>query len=199
MQGRKIIRQVTAGRQLRLQDEHGNITTETLDGLHADDRQRLFVEGSHGIEPAMLWLSESGMPMRFDTWKMVFHEANQRCEAQGVGIYCHPHMLRHSFALRWWAVGVVRLLRRQNDLNARKVEFLDLWVVEFADPWERVRLLLGHRSVETTRNIYLQPALEVELDLMVDGDDGIGTRDEMLAFVARRSPRVQGSRRDVTR
>ena len=199
VQGRKIIRQVTAGRQLRLQDEHGNITTETLDGLHADDRQRLFVEGSHGIEPAMLWLSESGMPMRFDTWKMVFHEANQRCEAQGVGIYCHPHMLRHSFALRWWAVGVVRLLRRQNDLNARKVEFLDLWVVEFADPWERVRLLLGHRSVETTRNIYLQPALEVELDLMVDGDDGIGTRDEMLAFVARRSPRVQGSRRDVTR
>ena len=102
-----------------------------------------------------------------------------------------PHMLRHSFALRWRAVGVERLLRSQNDPNARPIDFLD--------PWVRVQHLLGHRSLETTRNIYLEPLREVDLDRMVDGDDGIGTRDEILAFIARRSPRVQGSRPDVTR
>ena len=191
VQGRKIIRHVTARRQLRLENQHGNITTESLDALHEDDRKRLFIEGTRGLEPAMLWLSESGMPMHFDSWKMVFHVANRRCEAQGVGIRCSSHMLRHSFALRWWAVGVERLLRSQDDPHARRFDLMD--------PWVLVQHLLGHRSPETTRDIYLEPAREVEIDLMVEGDDGIGTRDEVLAFVAGRSPRVQGSRLDVTR
>ncbi|MYB42523.1 MAG: integrase [Chloroflexi bacterium] len=100
IRGRRIVRRVTASGQLRLEDEDGNITTESLDSLTAGDRQRLFIEGARGFEPAMLWLSESGMPLRFNTWKMVFHDANRRCEALGVGIRCYPHMLRHSFALR---------------------------------------------------------------------------------------------------
>ena len=76
-------------------------------------------EGERGLEPAMLWLSESGMPMHFDTWKMVFHEANRRCEALGVGIHCYPHMLRHSFALRWWAISVGRRDRSPGERPAR--------------------------------------------------------------------------------
>ena len=39
VQGRKIVRHVTARRQLRLENQHGNITTESLDALHEDDRQ----------------------------------------------------------------------------------------------------------------------------------------------------------------
>ena len=54
-----------------------------------------------------------------------------------------------------------------------------------------VQHLLGHRSPETTREKYLEPARDVEIDLMVNGDDGIGTRDEVLAFIAGRSSRVQ--------
>ena len=181
--GRKIIRKLTARRQARLENEYGNITTESLDGLDADDRRRLFIEGARGIEPAMLWLSESGTPMHFNTWRMVFHEANRRCEAQGVDIHCSPHMLRHSFALRWWAVGVERLMRRQDDPHARRIDLMD--------PWVLVQHLLGHRSPETTRETYLEPARDVEIDLMVNGDDGIGTRDEVLAFISGRSSRVQ--------
>ena len=183
VRGRKIVRKLTVHQQARLEDEYGHITTESLHGLDADDRRRLFIEGTRGIEPAMLWLSESGMPIHHDSWKMVFEEANRRCEAQGVGIRCHPHMLRHSFALRWWAADVARIAQQQDDPSARRFEFID--------PWVRVQHLLGHRSPETTRNIYLQPAREVEIDEMVNGDDGINTRDEVLAYIARRSRRVQ--------
>ena len=184
IRGRRIVRRVTANRQLRLEDEHGNPTTESLDSLTAGDRQRLFIEGARGLEPAMLWLSESGMPMHFDSWKMVFHDANRRCEALDVGIRCYPHMLRHSFALRWWAISVEQLGAKENDR-------LDRYVGR-VDPWVRVQTLLGHRSPQTTRHTYLEPAREVDIELMLAGDDGIGTRDEILALVAERSPRVQG-------
>ena len=181
--GRKIVRKWTARRQARLEDERGNVTTVSLDGLTADERQRLFVEGGRGLEPAMLWLSESGMPMHFNTWTMVFHEANRRCEALGVGIHCYPHMLRHSFALRWWAISVGLRGGKEKDRPAHQLELVD--------PWVRVQHLLGHRSPETTRNIYLLPAIEVDIELMLEGDDGIGSR-EVLARLDASSPRVQG-------
>ena len=181
--GRKIVRKLTARRQLRLEDERGNVTTESLDSLHDDDRRRLFIEGASGIEPAMLWPSESDTPLQFNSWKMVFYEANRRCEAQGLGIRCTRHMLRDSFVLRWWAVGVERLLRRQEDPSARRIDLMD--------PWALVQHLLGHRRPQTTLDYYLEPARDVEIDLVVNGDDGIGTRDEVLAFIAGRSSRVQ--------
>ena len=184
VQGRSIVRQVTARRRVRLEDEYGNITTVSLDGLSADDRQRLFIEGDRGLEPAMLWLSESGMPIHFDSWKMVFHEANRRCEVQGVDIRCYPHMLRHSFALRWWADGVVRHGPREND----RLEHYEGRI----DPWVRVQHLLGHRSLETTRNTYLTPTRDLDPEQFLTGDDGIVSRDEALALVAANSPRVQG-------
>ena len=63
--------------------------------------------------------------------------------------------------------------------------------LELVDPWVRVQHLLGHRSPETTRNIYLEPAIEVDIELMLEGDDGIGSR-EVLARLEANSPRVQG-------
>ena len=32
-------------------------------------------------------------------WKQVFAAANERCERAGVAVLCHPHLLRHSFAV----------------------------------------------------------------------------------------------------
>ena len=44
----------------------------------------MFVEGESGLEPAMVWLSESGLPMPHTTWQKIFQLANARCAAQGL-------------------------------------------------------------------------------------------------------------------
>lgn len=189
LRGRRVLRSVTAHRRARVEDESGSLTTVSLDGLSAADRQRVFVEGDDGLEPGMLWLSESGMPMHYDSWKMVFEDANRRCEELGVNIRCSAHMLRHSFALRCWAVATARIGFRKND---------ERWsLADLLDPWVLVQHLLGHRSPETTRDIYLAPTRDLDIELFLAGDDGIGSHDELLALVAESSPRVQGGRPDA--
>ena len=54
-----------------------------MDSLGPEDRLRLFVAGDEGLEPAMLWLTESGMPMPHHTWQQVFRRANERCAFKG--------------------------------------------------------------------------------------------------------------------
>ena len=70
------------------------------DQLSVGDRRRLFIEGDGGLEPASLWLTDSGTPMNQVSWEQVFVAANARCASAGVEVHCHPHMLRHSFAFR---------------------------------------------------------------------------------------------------
>lgn len=181
--GRRVLRRVMARRRARVEDESGNVTTVSLDGLSAAERRRLLVEGDHGLEPAMLWLTESGLPMHYDSWKWVFADANRRCEELGVNIRCTPHMLRHSFALYWWAVAAGRIGLPKNDGDRSLVDLLD--------PWVLVQHLLGHRSPETTRDTYLAPTRDLDIELFLAGDDGIGSH-ELLALVGARSPRVQG-------
>ena len=95
---------VTPRRQLVYTDELGNEGVVPLDALNATDRCKVFVEGPDGLEPAMVWLTEAGMPMAYTSWQTVFRNANARCRVQGIDIHCYPHMLRHSFALRWLTV-----------------------------------------------------------------------------------------------
>ena len=52
-----------------------------------------------GSNPRALWLGEHGMPITASGWKQVFAAANGRCERAGVAVSCHPHLLRHSFAV----------------------------------------------------------------------------------------------------
>jgi len=47
----------------------------------------------------------------------VFADANARCRRHGVRLRCHPHMLRHSFAvitLEWLQRGHLRDLERRH-------------------------------------------------------------------------------------
>ena len=48
----------------------------------------------------MVFLGESGLAMEPDSWERVFARASRRCLTLGKPVTCHPHMLRHSFALR---------------------------------------------------------------------------------------------------
>jgi hypothetical protein len=53
-----------------------------------------------------------------------------------------------------------------------------------------VKDLLGHRSIDTTREIYLEPVTGLQIELFLDGDDQEATVSELLAQVARASDRV---------
>lgn len=67
--------------------------------LTAGERGQLLVEGAEGLEPALFWLGENGQPLAVSTWKSMFADANKRCQARGVALSCHAHLLRHSFAV----------------------------------------------------------------------------------------------------
>lgn len=155
---------------LQVRDGEGETRTVSLDLLSARDRARLFIEGPNGVEPAMLFLGESGLPMRFESWEAVFAGASRRCTRLGVPVSCYPHMLRHSFALRMLVTLLHAFDRRMGLTPEERRDYRLL----YGDPWTLVQTLLGHTNPQTTRDIYLEPVsgLQVDLFLNTDGDGG---------------------------
>lgn len=147
----------------------GRVTLASPDGLRSLTRidllspaQRLqtVVETEFGVEPASLWLSESGTPMAAQTWKDVFRQANQRCESRDVRLRAHPHLLRHTFAV----LTLEQLQRGHIDaLSGLSPQQRTHYVRVFGDPLDWVRRALGHRSVTTTQ-VYLHALEELELE-----------------------------------
>ncbi len=66
-----------------------------LERLTPAERSRLLIRRPGGLEPAVLWLGEHGMPVSLSGWKGIFRCASARCLRAGVPVTCHPHMLRH--------------------------------------------------------------------------------------------------------
>lgn len=54
--------------------------------LSANQRARLFLACDDGLQPAWLWLTESGIPMPAPSWDKVFDAANQRVSAARAGL-----------------------------------------------------------------------------------------------------------------
>ncbi|WP_327341263.1 tyrosine-type recombinase/integrase [Streptomyces europaeiscabiei] len=121
--------------------------------LDPQDRRRLLVRTAAGLEPAALWLTRQGTPATVSSWQQVFEDANGRCERQGVPIRCHPHALRHSFAV----ITLEQLWRGHlAELGTMNLDQRETYQMVFGDPLNWVRMRLGHRSVEITQ-IYLNP------------------------------------------
>ena len=106
----------------------------------------------------------------------MFATANSRCAQQGLGLSCHAHLLRHSFA-------VVTLEQLQRGHIAALAEMdpdqRGHYTHIFGDPLDWVRRRLGHRSVLTTV-IYLHALQELEMEtrmaLVPDLSETPGTR-----------------------
>lgn len=182
-----VARSLTGRGELVGVDEAGVEVRLPLDALDAEARRRVFVAGEEGLEPAALWLTEAGMPMPPATWEMVFATANERCARLGVALRCHPHMLRHSFALRM-LVTLVHAFDRRMGLSPQERRDYRLL---FGDPWVLVQTMLGHRSSQTTREVYLEPVQGLQVELFLNGED----RDDapvaaVLAGIAAASSRV---------
>ena len=128
------------------------------DQLSVGDRRRLFIEGDDGLEPASLWLTDSGTPMNQVSWEQVFVAANARCASAGVEVHCHPQMLRHSFAFRIIAAWDMSRQRWPTPGQGPALRRLLL-----GDPFVLVQTLLGHGSLQTTHRIYRDLDLDERL------------------------------------
>ncbi|MFF1463388.1 site-specific integrase [Streptomyces sp. NPDC058330] len=136
------------------------ITRMRLSDLTPAERYRLLRETDNGLEPAMLWLTEDGMPMSVSGWKAMFTTANERCRAAGLDLAAHAHLLRHTFA-----VVTLEQLQRAHiaQLGAMNQYQRGHYVRIFGDPLDWVRRRLGHRSILTTL-IYLHALQELEME-----------------------------------
>ncbi|MEU3175415.1 site-specific integrase [Streptomyces sp. NPDC007000] len=145
-------------------------------------RRRLYWEGEMGLEPLSLWLNEDGLPRAGHAWQHVFREGNERIAQLGLeGFTCTAHMLRHSFALKWFSIGKLVGAGRLVSLNEDEArDFRE----QFGDVWHLVQTLLGHRRVETTKDIYLEPFRSLDVELLLAHAEGFPIGPFMAAAFA---------------
>ena len=74
----RIIQTVSQAGRVQWRSRDGRTGESALGRLTAAERMLLFVDGEDGLEPAMLWLTESGLPLQ-DT-----HERDYQLEDEGV-------------------------------------------------------------------------------------------------------------------
>jgi site-specific recombinase XerD len=154
---------------------------QKLGKLKPAERRRLLIcTDDGGLEPAALWLNESGMPSERSCWQDVFKAANRRCVRLGLQLRCHPHMLRHSFAV----ITLEQLWRGHiQELAAMTPNQRQTYQMVFGDPLRWVQMRLGHRFIQTTQR-YLHTLQELEMEtrmaLVPDGWEPTGVHPEDL-------------------
>jgi hypothetical protein len=193
---RWLLERVRPNGVLQVVDANGKSREVRLDALRPKLRMRLFRRTRAGLEPAWLWLNHDGTPRPARAWHKTFARANERVSKALTGdrlaagpLWCRPHMLRHSFALRWYCIVTFVSWQRTVGLTpAEQRDFRD----QLGDVWFLLASLLGHRTPETTREVYLEPfqALQVEqLVALMEANDraALERLAETLAIV---EPRV---------
>ncbi|BCK56202.1 site-specific integrase [Nocardia wallacei] len=184
---RRIMVRLLGARRVELRDGAGRSSSASLDGLAPRARRRLFIEGPGGLIPAALWLNEDGLPREVHGWQHTFTTANRRVAQAGlVGLAATAHMLRHSFALRWFSVGRLVYERRFAHLDAAELRDFR---AQFGDTWYFVMTLLGHRNVATTMNTYLEPFRDLDITLLIEHTRGAAI-EGLLAELLRHHPQV---------
>ncbi|MBC7304353.1 MAG: site-specific integrase, partial [Nocardia sp.] len=61
---------------------------------------------------------------------------------------------------------------------------------QFGDTWHLVQTMLGHRSVETTKNVYLEPFRSLDVELLLAHAEGFPI-SKFMAEVFASHPRVR--------
>ncbi|GAA1129324.1 hypothetical protein GCM10009582_28110 [Arthrobacter flavus] len=143
------------GQKIRLCD--GRVADVSM--MTSRERRRLLIEGTGGLEPAALWLTEAGDSMPHTSWNAVFNAANSRAsvtrEELGVRspwVHVTPHSLRFTFALMVLVAGV-----RATDEQLGFGPVDPFLIGNYMHVFEEVRDLLGHASVNLTVRTYLEP------------------------------------------
>ena len=165
LEGARVVTRVLGARRLGLRTMECRPADVSLDALDPAARRRLLVETADGLEPAGLWLNEDGVPRDPHGWEHTFTTANERLARLGfTGFAGSPHMMRHSFALRWYSVG--RLLYEARFAYLTEDETRD-FREQFGNAWDLVQMMLGHADQRTTRETYLEPFRSLEMELLM--------------------------------
>ena len=192
---RWLVREVGADGALQVIDGAGATRRVKLDALPPTVRMRLFTIGAGGLEPLWLWLNRDGSPRPKQAWHKTFARANTRVAGGLSGVdgaarlWARPHMLRHSFALRWYAIVTFVAWQRTAMLTeSERRDFRN----QLGDVWFLLATLLGHRSAETTRQVYLEPFQAVQVEevvVLLDTEDRAAL-DRLTAALAVGHPQV---------
>lgn len=177
-----IVQEIFTGRHgQRVRLQNGRIQDVVM--MPARARQRLFLEGANGLEPASLWLTETGDPMPFPSWSAVFRTANSRVSQararlgiRSPWVRVSPHSLRFTFALTVLVAGV-----RATDERLGLVRQDAFLAGNYSHVFDQVRDLLGHASVETTRKIYLEPVKSLRRSWLFSGTTAAEVWDNISA------------------
>jgi len=183
--GTRELTRVLGGRRVEVTGPDGAVSRMPLDALGEEQRLLLFTRSEAGLVPAALWLNEDGMPRHAHGWQHTFGTANERVARAGLdGVAASAHMLRHSFALRWFSVGRLLYERRFAHLDG---EELRDFRAQFGDTWYLVKTLLGHADVATTMNVYLEPFRDLDVALLIEHAHGVPMAELMAAMFASHS------------
>ena len=98
----------------------------SLNILDPARRRKLYRMTKQGLEPLALWLNEDGSPRPAHSWEHTFQDANRRIARLGLTNFtATPHMLRHSCALRWYAIGRLAYEKRFAHLTEEEAKTSD--------------------------------------------------------------------------
>lgn len=173
---------------LLILEPDGRRTRPSLDALSPLMRRRLFRRTASGLEPLAVWLNEDGLPRGPHGWQHTFARANARIARLGLaGFRATAHHLRHSFALRWYAVGRLAYESRYAHLSGEELkDFRE----QFGDTWDLVATMLGHRNPQTTKDHYLEPFRALDVELLLHHADESGLSRFLAGYLANH-PRVR--------
>jgi integrase len=181
---RATVRLVTEvhGERLTIRAPDGQLTRSVINTIGPRTRRSVYRRTVRGLEPLALWLNEDGMPRPPHAWQHTFTQANTRIAALGLaGFSATPHMLRHSCALRWYAVGRLAYERRLGHLSEEETKDFR---VQFGDIWDLVATILGHRSPETTKRHYLEPFRVLDVDLLLQHAQQAAVEGFLASYLA---------------
>ncbi|MBT2401469.1 integrase [Streptomyces sp. ISL-100] len=164
---RLVVREITRRGVVRWTTVDGRRGEASFDTLAIAQRLRLFLQGENGLEPAMLWLTETGMPLAYKSWTKIFERASDRCERLGLSVYAGPHMLRHSMALRMLVSLNNALDRRYGLTPAERRHFAEVYGIV----WSMVKDMLGHKNEQVTKDIYLEPVRGLQLESLLNDEE----------------------------
>lgn len=184
----------------------GRASAVSVDVVGPDERRRLFRRAPGGLEPLALWLAPDGMPKKAGGWEDTFAAANERiagawadspggdgaARGDACPLWARPHMMRHSFALKWFSVLSVVWQHQVGGFTDKELKDLR---EQFGDVWHQMATLLGHADPATTRAHYLEPFTRLQVDYlmsMLDDDERQGI-DALIRAVAADSGLVIGS------
>jgi hypothetical protein len=161
----RVVSQTRGREWVVLEDGAGGTVERRWEVLGPERRQKLFSRTAAGLEPVWLWLNEDGMPRDAHGWQHTFTGANARIAALGLQDFsATAHMMRHSFALKWFSIGKLVNASRLAHLDEEEVkDFRE----QFGNSWHLVQTMLGHRRVETTKNVYLEPFRKLDVELLL--------------------------------